>query len=556
MNRPASIAVYLAPDDPYAFEYCEILAYGGFPIVQVDDFKAGELAPHNVLLLCGRGELTAAQRKILADWISNTGGSVVVSGSTWGLEYLLSLTVNPPTRQRCWAKPVDTNDRLWPKGAPDVHALLPLNLGLNGATAAVVDELGQPLVTRNRVGILVGCHLGALQKIYTLGRAVESEAVPAWDGTGGDLAGLPQAIDGTALSFETDRDQPEGAPVPYFARPHVDVWREIYLRSVVEAVEKAKAMVAIPWYWPQGADSCAAISVDCDDLDLESLLILVSSLQRYSMPATWMVPVPGLPLDAYRALRKLGHEIGLLFRGQDHTFNVDNIRVQQQQIARGSGSNVISTRNHGSYWHRHRLFYEMISASGLGYSVAKGGTSAGSAGFPFGTCHPFLAYPASLRRMAVFEMPYVLHQLGDENSDRLLDAIFETVANMGGLMHVAQRTSQASCERRETATQEFFIRVRQHKMLLVNLDDINKFMQARRTLKQRYLSNKLILTNDNEVKGLAIMVNDVELAADSENGTMSGTVVERYGVKWKQFVIDMERKDNFDLSFRASPIAA
>ena len=100
------------------------------------------------------------------------------------------------------------------------------------------------------------------------------------------------------------------------------------------------------------------------------------------------------------------------------------------------------------------------------------------------------------------------------------------------------------------------MRVRQHKMLQVNLDDINKFLQARRTLKQRYLSNKLILTNDNEVKGLAIMVNDVELAADSENGAMSGTVVERYGVKWKQFVIDMERKDNFDLSFRASPIAA
>ncbi|HCM73371.1 MAG TPA: hypothetical protein DIS87_04445, partial [Armatimonadetes bacterium] len=82
MNRPASIAVFLAPDDPYAFEYCEILAYGGFPIVQVDEFKADELAPHNVLLLCGRGELSAAQRKILADWISSSGGSVVVSGST------------------------------------------------------------------------------------------------------------------------------------------------------------------------------------------------------------------------------------------------------------------------------------------------------------------------------------------------------------------------------------------------------------------------------------------------------------------------------------------
>jgi hypothetical protein len=153
-------------------------------------------------------------------------------------------------------------------------------------------------------------------------------------------------------------------------------------------------------------------------------------------------------------------------------------------------------------------------------------------------------------------MPYVLHQLGDEDSARLQGAIFETVANMNGLMHVAQRTSQASCEQRETATQEFFIRVRQYNMLQVNLDDLNKFLQARRTLKQRYLSNKLILTNDNEVKGLTIMVNDLELAADSENGTMSGTVVERYGVKWKQFVIDMERKDNFDLSFRASPIAA
>ena len=65
-----------------------------------------------------------------------------------------------------------------------------------------------------------------------------------------------------------------------------------------------------------------------------------------------------------------------------------------------------------------------------------------------------------------------------------------------------------------------------------------------------------MLTNDNEVKGLAIMVNDIELGADNENGTMSGTVVERYGVKWKQFVIDMERKDNYDLTFRASPIAA
>jgi len=550
MNRFADIALHLAPDDPYAGWYREALRHAGIPFQELKDQNFSRLPEFSLLILGGRGEFNENRRRQIADWCDVQSGRIVACGSTWGLDVILGLGQTEGYDLRVTIEPGASGERLWPTGALSSYGYVAPHLELKGAQIALKAKDGKPVVTRNPRGLVIAPDLGATMSLLLLGRSVEGSSFLGCD------AGLRlpddwgRVDDGTQLNGESDRTQLEGVDFPIHLRPHADTLREIFLRAVVEANDLSGRSLALPWYWPGGADAVAAVSVDVDDLNIEHLLVTISSLQRYGMPATWMVPVPGLPQDAFRAIRRIGHEIGVLFRGERETFNADQLKVQQLQLSRASGSAVASTRVLGGYWHRRTALYEYMADAGILYSCNKGGRQPGTAGFPFGTCHPFAPVLSDGRHLEVYEVPFTMFKPGLVTPDRAMQPLFDQVALHHGVMHLAHDTSSVTQKDRERLIQEFLMRTRQSKMANIQLDQLVDFENGRRTLRMRQAGHSLSLISDRDLSGLAMLVSDVDSSVEARGSLLKGVVVNRFGRNWTQFQFDLSRKESLDLSFR------
>jgi hypothetical protein len=262
------------------------------------------------------------------------------------------------------------------------------------------------------------------------------------------------------------------------------------------------------------------------------------------------VPVPGLPQDAFRAIRRIGHEIGVLFRGERETFNADQLKVQQLQLSRASGSAVASTRVLGGYWHRRTALYEYMADAGILYSCNKGGRQPGTAGFPFGTCHPFAPVLSDGRHLEVYEVPFTMFKPGLVTPDRAMQPLFDQVALHHGVMHFAHDTSSVTQKDRERLIQEFLMRTRQSKMANIQLDQLVDFENGRRTLRMRQAGHSLSLISDRDLSGLTMLVSDVDSSVEARGSLLKGVVVNRFGRNWTQFQFDLSRKESLDLTFR------
>ncbi|MBX3096259.1 MAG: hypothetical protein KF812_05300 [Fimbriimonadaceae bacterium] len=556
MNRFADIALLLAPDDPYAGWYREALLHAGIPFQEIKEQNFSRLPEFSLLILGGPGSFTESKRNQVSDWCDVNQGRIVACGGTWGLDVILGVGEEGGRNNRVTIQPGSSAERLWPVGAKASYGYRSARLEPKGAQVALKDANGKPLVTRNPRGLVIAPDLGATMALLLLGRAVEGSTYL------GDDKGLfgpddfGRVDDGTHLAHPDDRGSIEGVEFPIHERPHVDTMREIFLRSVVEACDLSGRSLALPWYWPGGADACAAVSVDVDDLNIEHLLVTVSSLQRFGMPATWMIPVPGVPQDAFRAIRRIGHAIGVLFRGERDTFSADQLKVQQSQIARASGSAVTACRSVEGHWHRRTALYEFMAEIGLQYSCNKGPRQPGTTGFPFGTCHPFAPVLHGDRHLEVFEVPFSLFKPGFVSPDRAMEPLFNQVVTHHGVMHMAHNTASVAQKDREKIIQEFLMRTRQFKLANMQLDQLVEFETGRRSLRIRQTGHALSITSDREMSDLSILVSQEDTSVESKGNVVRGLPVKRFGRHWTQFQFDLERKESTDLTFRRSQSAA
>lgn len=546
----------LAPQDPRAGWYRECLAHAGVRAEQLHEWIPAELSRTHVCLIAGSGKLTPAQREGLRSWVEQ-GGHLVVSGSPMELEELLGLIPEGTKRRSVgYVTPVG-KDRLWPDDAPKIKAL-----GISTVTAKgahVVAECGgQPVVTRYRYGqgwaTYVGIDLGLTSELMALGRSVECDAIGPDDPNVHLDDGVLRAEDGIALSFESDRTSVGGHPA-FFGNAWVDLAREVWLRAVFEAIERSGRATPITWYWPNAAQGAASLTLDVRDNEVDRVVAMQRMLSMFGCNATWLVPMPGYSTDVYRALRAMDHEVGLLFNVDDpNGWHDDRLRIQFTNLIRlASWPHMGTIRVQHGQWKGWTHFYDVCEAAGGRVSVNKGGRQAATAGFAFGTCHPFHPVRKDGRERLVLEVPYQLWSPGEAVSEDVAVDVINRVVARNGCLGFSLNPDSMNDPAVSAAVRRVLMTCKEQRLVFMKSDDVAKFERGRRhlrmTTKQLGESGWIQLGSEIEMNGLTVMLPGTGYQILDRKKALKPQVIHAFGTTFTAVTLDVPAMTLVDLEW-------
>ncbi len=508
----AKIALVLAPEDPYAPFYVEALQGAGVPHTVWEGFDPARLPEATAVLLCGYGTLGPSASAALGDWVRQ-GGAVVCSGSAWGLAGLLGLDPASRHLSNALLEPV-AEGWFWPEGARRMRCY-----GGRACAAAGADALAQAgglaAVARTRPGsglaLYVGPHVGETMALMQTGRSVETDGIGPVDGSvrldDGDL----KAEDGIALSFEDDRAA-VGGGAPFFAFPHADAVRDLWVGAVVEAATRDGGCLATTWPWPDLAPAALTCSVEAAPDDASFVLPAMGTLSTYGLPAAWMVKPPGFPAEAVRSIRAREHEIGLLApMDRRSPFAPETFRVQFVQLSRSTLSfEPVSARPENGRWRGHLGMLSAYEVSGARVNLSKGARQAGAAGFSFGTGRPFFPVMPSGSPSLVLEVPYQGYRLGIEIQPEVADALLAQCLAFRGCLHLAWGIEDLMEGSVQEACRRVSVLARAQRVERMTPERIYRFERARRAIR-RFESPaddgvKLVLASDTGIERLGIVL--------------------------------------------------
>lgn len=551
----ASIGIFSDPKDRYAPYYREALEHAGIGFTKVDVLSSNGLANTDVLLLCGYGKLQELQRRAVHDWIES-GGIVVCSGSSWGLHAELGLDPESRHASRGVLEPADS-DRLWPQGAaPTLFLGAPMHrsAGCRVAVRANVEFVGA-----GRFGLgkgrtfFVAPHIGQTVCQMQLGRGVEVDGIGPADGTAQLDDCILRAEDGSVLDFERDRMTTERCNIPFFGVPHADNVREIWIRAVVEALEAAGRPFPIFWHWPGSAEGAAMLTIDCTTFEMDRVTRLHRVLSMFGCDPAWLVGTPGFALDVYRAFKSWDHEVGMLFVTDDESgWHEERLKIQNIAVGRAtSNPAVLASRPADGKWKGWTTFYDMAESAGTRISLAKGGRQPGTAGFLFGTCHPFFPLKRDGTPYLVLEQPYCAYLPGIETPDKSVDHLIEQCYLRSGCFHVGISLEAAEKPAALDALRRAIAMCKQRRMQFVKPQDLYKFERTRRGLRVFLHNNEFDTTmsvaSDHAVERLTVMFVGAKNELSVRGRETAMRPVERYGAKMWACELNLEAKVQADI---------
>lgn len=557
----ARVAAYIAPNDPYAAGYREVIEHLGLHVEYLDSVMATDMNRTAVLILCGEGSLPKNEAQGIEAWINN-GGQLVVSGSTWDLCDILGLGSESSHISTGIATPC-RQDQLWPEGRTQARFFGGKAASVPSATPIVKNEKGQCLVSRQSHGhgqaVFVGIHVGQTLIQTQMGRSVECDGIGPSDGSARLDDGLLCAEDGIALPFE-DREQNPAYPI--FSIAHADIIKEIFIRACLGAIQSSSQVVAIPWFWPENADAAACLSLECDSYDIDPVVSVHRSLSMYGMPAAWTVSLPGFPAEVYRTIRARDHEVSLLFNFEDAThWNEERLRSQMTQLTRmSSDTGLTSVRPIRGGWRGWTKFYDMCEAAGARLSLSKGGRQPGTQGFCFGTCHPFFPLRPDGHPGLVLELPYHLFRPGVVTKDEIIEPIVKEVAERHGCLHIVSCPEDFKNQITSMVLQRVFGIAKQYHLVFMSPAEIYQYERSRRQLRwtTRSLSGELTVSvaSENELEGFSLIVNH-EFKSVFINGKVANfKIIERFGIKFFAVQFDLRPKQAVEIRFDVSQAEA
>jgi hypothetical protein len=550
----ARVALLASPDDPCSAWFHEAAEQAGVWHEALTLADLGRLGDFDVLLLGGQCRFEASDARAVADWASR-GGAVVSSGSTFGLDELFGVvSTGEPAWSRGRAVGSAEAGTLWPESAPWIRFFGGRRVAARSAEVLARADTGEPLLLRRGRATLLVADLGRTLSTMAMGRAVGSDGVGPGDGTAHLEDGVLRAEDGTALDFATDRESPH-CPPPAFALAHADALREVWVRCVVTACRQVGKSPLILWPWPENAPAAATLSVDCPDMDLGAVTEIVSCLARFGSPSAFLVPSPGLPADAYRQLRKAGHEPAVLITGRHPSG--DDVRVQHRSVVRMAGlANLPTTRLVDGGWHGYTEPYLAAVASQAWLSAAKGGRQPGTSGFLFGTASLFHAHAFGGERLPVVELPYLAFEPGVVTPVSVLAPIAEQVVAYGGCFHVAASTPGWSHPKAEQGLHALQVIWRQARLARLSPGEIHRREVARRSVRIEAGADWLHVSSPDELHGLTLLMGGEGWSLDVPGKRYQPGAVARYGTRLTACVIDLEAKARREVRFTPSQSAA
>lgn len=545
----------MAQADPYAAWYAEALEHMGLVFERLDEIPENRLAEFDVLLLCGRG--TVEDPELLEMWCNQARGSaqkraIVASGGTWGIERLLGVTINRecPRIAVGLARPV--TNRFWPEGASAARFFGGSRVNLGLADAIVTSEDGSVTVSQLGQAWFVAPHVGQTMAFLQLGTAVETDGVGAPDGSAHWDTGQPRAEYGTRLPFE-------GRVAGVFADPHADVIRELWFRTILEAVRCTGKRAAVLWHLPRNANHMGILSLDCDSANATDLFNLNATLLMTGTRATVLSRQGGFGPDVYAWLKRVGHEVGFSFNpAETGGWHPDKFRMNITGLQRlASIGPITTTRPIGGAWRGFLQPYEVFALSGIRSTISKGGTERGTSGFLFGTCHPFMPLRADGRSLGIIEFPYQLYNVGVVSLNEPIDGLVATVAKRHGVLHGVTSLSMVHDEQGFSGLKRWISILKQSQADFTTIDRLSQFERMRRECRLVWEPGKPVAIEAEEpIDGLTLMVQGRDVQVSGLASRTAPQMVHRYGQEFIAITLEMGERRSVNIRLTTDDSAA
>jgi hypothetical protein len=536
MNRPfARIGILTDADDRYAPGCHEVLGHFGLVHETIDRPNLREsLKDLDILLLCGYGEVLDHEVALIEDWVFQ-GGHLMCVGSTWGLGKFLGVvaleTVNLGRSQL--VPPGLSTLKLWPE-----ETLTITFFGGELATVREADELirlSEPYagLTMRRMGGGAGWffapHIGQTLVQMQMGRGAVIKSSGPRDGSADFRRGPIREEDGIALDFEEDRISVEHGTWPFFGTPHADLCKEVFLRAILASSRMIERPVIMTWFWPDNADGQALLHVECEDHDGEKLYQLKEFMDVSNVPATWLVAPPGYSLDNYRMIRRWGDEVGLFFDGShwsDH-----EVKSQYLTLSRTSGMpHLVAIRPTAGRWHHYTTLYDLSDSAGSRLSLGSGGRQAGTAGFCFGTCHPYFPIKPEGSRWHTMALPGTIFQPGVVTPTPVMHHIFRQTNLRHGAVSVTLDSDFVHHDHGPISMKQVFLLARQYKLDWTLPTAFWTFQKGRRALKWAWNRfGHAQVTAETELHDVTFLVGSEDYPLAAEGRRVRTTSVTRFG---------------------------
>ncbi len=540
--RFAKVLMIAAEGDPYAAWYAEAATQAGLVFSTGALASLGTLEDCDILLLCGKGSLTPGQSGFIHQWVEH-GGALVCSGSDWGLGRLLGHGMGDALPDI--GRDVLTDfSGVWPEGPGPITFFGGGRTHPGEALTLAQTEGGAPGITRSGHAWYFAPDLGRTFGHMMMGRAVETDAIGPGDGSADTDDGILRAEDGAMLSFDRDRRRVEGSSTPVFAQPFVDSLRDLWMRCILQACAGRNVCPPILWQWPNNAESVATTSIDCDELELELLARTGQALSKFGIKAAWMVPTPGFSHEAYRALRKTDHNIGLLYSPEGEDFQEDQLRIQSLTIARAAGlASPSCLRPSNGQWRGSVHPYQLAEEGGFRAVLSKGGRQPGTSGFLFGTSRPFMPRRRNGRPIRVLEIPYAIFSPGRSTPDSSVPHLIEQSISHYGCLHIVHALSAVRDEQFERSAQNLHLLMRQRGIAMLSPQVLIDHELGRRSITADFEGDRsLRISSEHPLRGMTVLTPGRTGAITVGGVRVEGVPVERYGLPFTAYSLSVEAK--------------
>ncbi len=385
----------------------EILRRAGLFFVErsSQDLPALAAESNPIVLLAGDLQLTADQRRAVAECVKS-GGALIGIGGTSGLEEVFGVRAATPMAEG-WMKVTAQEHRVTAGLRSSLHVFGGCTVQVATATPLAQLEAGAQgargsVITEHRFG--QGCAiLLAPDLIFSVvhiqqGLPVLQDRQPAPDGSAPTNDGVLKAEDGGVLDWVRDRQplQPDNASA--FLEPVSDELREVILRGVFHAARQQGVVLPLLWYWPRGLKAVGHISHDTDGNDPQLAAAMLEVMRGCDVKSTWCTLYPGgYPRDFYRALREHDYEIALHYDamtgGPQTCWSKDNLLRQHEWLLQEAElSHITSNKNHYTRWENRLDFWRWCEEVGIRVDQTRGPTKKGTIGFPLGGSQPYFPW--------------------------------------------------------------------------------------------------------------------------------------------------------------------
>ncbi|MBS1704319.1 MAG: hypothetical protein JST40_00480 [Armatimonadetes bacterium] len=548
----AKIGLHLAKKDAFAPYVRECLAQYGLVHEVLPEIPA-DLTDYAVLVLAGRGELSAKQIESVGGWVLR-GGRVLFVGGTWAMEHhmgILPFDHLYPGRSRLKMTP--SGEPIWPAEAEDIPffggvVAMPKQCDTLATLGDIHVGIGRRHMM-NGVLTLFAPDLGQSIARIQMGHSVEHDGIGPNDGSAFLADGVARSEDGSNLRFDQDRSQPDPDFHRIFNQPHADILKEVFIKLLLLEIHETGKHALMLWQWPENADSVAMLNVEVEDTDGDNAFRLKQVMDVSNIPATWYVSAPGYSLDTYRMIRRWGDEIGLLFHPGENGWSVERMRSQYLMLSRtASVSQLIAARPIDGRWFGYSVFYDMCESAGARISTSKGGRQRGTMGFLYGTCRPFHPLKGDGSSYLTMEIPNIIYQPGDLASTKVMHALVRQTALRHGCLTASISSTFNTEHDGMLALKQLFLLAQQYRSLWVLPEEIANFEKARRHVRVVGIRGRNAeLTAEHPVEGLTIMVSNDPEGMLLNSRLVDRQTVNRYGTNWATMRVDISPRQRVEL---------